>query len=152
MTAEEVLALWREGRLYVEVKEAIETDAEMLARCQREALAYVQRAEVFASPKWKPYIRRLWQSIVRTDVLASGLVMKQKRQMNRYYVTGIIFNLQTLGAYRPTGEVSQLKLHLTMEDVKEKNGIFKNWNRYAINVTQRKKLQALMKDLLASLK
>ena len=152
MTAEEVVALWLEGRLYTEAKKTSESDRETLARCQREALEYAQRVDVFATPEWRPYINMVWERIVEADSFALGLVMKQKRQLNRYFITGVVFNLQTLGVYRPPQDVSQLRLHLTLEEVKQKNSIFKNWGQYAINGAQRKCLQALLKDLSTSLK
>lgn len=152
MTAEEILALWQKGELYYRNEKLRETDEEAIARCQREALEYVRAISVYATQTWVPHIERLWQRIVMAEGFASDFVMKKKRQLNRYYVTGIVYNLQTLGVYCSTEEVSQLRLHLTMEGIRQKNGIFKNWGQYAISSTQRKCLQALMNDFLTSLK
>ena len=152
ITAEEVLSLWHNGQLFVNNDTVEENAEETLARCQQEALAYVRAINVYTTKEWASHVELLWQRIVKSDGFALGFVMKKKHQMNRYYVLAIVFNLQTLGVYLPNEEVSQLRLHLTLENIRQKNGIFKNWGQYAISGAQRKALQALMQDFKTSLK
>lgn len=152
ITAEEVLSLWHGGKLFVKNETVEEKAEETLARCQQEALAYVRAINVYTTKEWAPYVELLWQRIVYSDGFASGFVMKKKRQLNRYYVLAIVLYLQTLGVYLPTAEVSQLKLHLTLENIRQKNGIFKNWGQYAISRAQMIALNAFVQDFLESLK
>ena len=151
VTAENVLILWQRGQLYIAEKETGMSKGDLLAHCQRDALAYVKAIDEYATNEWRPYIRKIWEKVVCDDLFREGLVMKQKRELNRYFVTGIVYNLQVKGIYQPVERVSQLRLHLTLEHIKVKNSIFKNWGYYAINPMQRKRLQVLMDDFLTSL-
>jgi len=151
ITAENVLILWQRGQLYIAEKNTEMPKGDLLAHCQREALAYVKAIDEYATNEWRPYIRKIWEKVVCDDLFHEGLVMKQKRELNRYFVTGIVYNLQVMGVYQPVERLSQLRLHLTLEHIKVKNSIFKNWGYYAITPKQRRRLQVLMDELLASL-
>lgn len=146
-TAEEVLALWHEGKLYRKAKLA--SPRELFARCQQETLDYVAAINEYATDEWKPYINNVWETIVCDKMFAPHLVMKQKPLLNRYYVTALVYNLQTLDVYQP---VSQLKLHRKLEGITTRNTIFKNWTKYSISNTQRRYLRTILEDLLTSLK
>ena len=152
ITSEEVLALWKRGELYLAEKHQRMPMEDLQAHCQREALAYVAAIDEFATNEWRPYIREIWERVVCDCLFEKGLVMKQKRELNRYFVTGVVFNMQVMGIYQPVERVSQLRLHLSLEHIKEKNSIFKNWGYYAITPAQRRRLQTLMGDFLSSLK
>ena len=78
--------------------------------------------------------------------------MRQKRCLNRYFITSIVFNLQARGVYCSCEQVSSLKLHLALEGITKKNSIYKNFARYPITIAQRKHLSTLIEDLWASLK
>ena len=82
--------------------------------------------------------------VINDDAFASGLVMKQKRAMNRYFVTAIVFVIQVKGIYLPVEQVNQLKLHLSLEGVNTKNNILKGWCKYALTLAQRRRLTTLM--------
>ena len=142
MTAEDVLTLWHRGEL---LRKAVRpTDDELLARCRQEALSYVAAIDDYSTPEWRPYIKEVWEAIVNDDAFASGLVMKQKRAMNRYFVTAIVFVIQVKGIYLPVEQVNQLKLHLSLEGVNTKNNILKGWCKYALTLAQRRRLTTLM--------
>lgn len=151
VTAENVLILWQRGELYIAEKNTGMPKGDLLAHCQRDALDYVKAIDEYATDEWRPYIRRIWEKVICDGIFDEGLVMKQKGQLNRYFVTGLVYNMQVLGIYQPVERVSQLRLHLTLEHVTKKNSIFKNWGYYAITPTQRKRLQKLMDELLTSL-
>ena len=152
MTAEEVLALWQKGELFHVAEKEVVSDDELLARCQQEALAYVAAIDEFAMTEWLPHLHRLWKVIVEDEVFAAGLVMKQKRRLNKYFVTSLVCNLQVRGVYYSAERVSLLKLHQTLEGNAKKNSIYKNMVNYPVNVEQRKRLSTLMEDFSASLK
>lgn len=152
MTAENVLILWQRGELYVAEKNTRMLKGDLLAHCQREALAYVKAIDEYATNEWRPYIRRIWEKVVCDDLFDTGLVMKQKGQLNRYFVTGLVYNMQVMGVYQPVEQVSLLQLHLALERTDRRNTIFCGWNNYPITSVHRRRLRALMNDLLASIK
>lgn len=146
MTAKDLMALWREGKLFVQQEADEMAEEELMERCRQEALAYVAAIDEFATEQIRPYIKRYWEGIVTDEAFSSGLLMGRKRTMNRYFITAIVFNLQTLGVYKSVCEISQLKLHLKLEGVTQKNSVFKNWGKYAISSVQRKVLREMLKD------
>ena len=108
---------------------------------------YVSSIDEFASPEWRPYIKDVWKSIVCDVRIASLLLMSQKREMNRYFVTALVYNLQVLGIYEPVEEVSMLKLHLKLEGISKRNSIFKNWEKYAPMNAQRRILNDIITNI-----
>lgn len=152
IAAKDVLALWREGKLYQEVSEEDISDEELQARCRQEALRYVAAIDGFATEKWRPLISEVWERVLSDKMFSAMLVMRNKRQLNRYFLTSLVFNLQARGIYCPAGKVSQLRLHLTLEGTNKKNSIYKNIVNYPVRLEQRRRLTALMEDLLPSLR
>lgn len=145
ITAEELLVLWQEGELYRR-EEPIPYE-ELLARCQQEAIVYVSSIDEFVAPAWRPYIKDVWKAIVCDVRIASFLLMSQKREMNRYFVTALVYNLQVLGIYDPVEEVSMLKLHQKLEGIGKRNSIFKNWGSYALTNAQRRILNDIITNI-----
>ena len=152
IAAKDVLALWREGKLYQEVSEEDISDEELQARCRQEALRYVAAIDGFATEKWRPLISEVWERVLSDKMFSAMLVMRNKRQLNRYFLTSLVFNLQARGIYYSAGKVSQLRLHLTLEGTNKKNSIYKNIVNYPVRLEQRRRLTALMEDLLPSLR
>lgn len=152
VTAEQVLELWQQGRLYQDVEEEAVSWEELLARCRQDVLAYVSAIDEYASEVVRPYISNVWRAIVEDEVFVDGIVMKQKRQMNRYFVTNIVFNLQTRGFYLPAEQVTPLQLHLVLEGTKKKNSVYKNIVNYPFTTLHRQRLSKLIEDFEASLK
>lgn len=152
IAAKDVLALWREGKLYQEVSEEDISGEELQARCRQEALRYVAAIDGFATEKWRPLISEVWERVLSDKMFSAMLVMRNKRQLNRYFLTSLVFNLQARGIYYPAGKVSQLRLHLTLEGTNKKNSIYKNIVNYPVRLEQRRRLTALMEDLLPSLR
>ena len=131
-----------EGRLYVRS----EAEAEDASAWKRGALEYVAAAEKYCTERWKPYVRQLWVALTEDDLLAAGMVMRNKRVVNRYFLTCLVYNLQVRGVYQPVERVSQLQLHLCMERTPEKNSIYRNWGRYALTDAQRKRMAGILCD------
>lgn len=152
ITAEELLALWRQGKLYQEVNEEDLSQEELQARCRQEALRYVSAIDEFVTEKWRPFVSEVWERVLSDKMFSKELVMKHKHQLNRYFLTSIVFNLQVRGFYYPAEKVSQLRLHLKLEGTNKKNSIYKNIVNYPVRLEQRKRLSTLMEDLQPSLK
>ena len=141
-TSEEVLALWREGRLYVEVNNLVAPET-LLAMCQREALMYVNAIHEFVSPEYLPYIKDVWQAVISDEAFIDYLVLRKGRMkghLNRYVVTNIVEFMRTLDFYHSD---SLLVLHKRMEGVDKKTGIYKSAGMYCLSREQRKKLREL---------
>ena len=152
VTAENVLILWQRGELYIAEKNTGMPKGDLLAHCQREALAYVKAIDEYATNEWRPYIRKIWEKVVCDGLFDEGLVMKKKGQLNRYFVTGLVYNLQVMGVYQPVEQVSLLQLHLALEQTDRRNNIFSGWNNYPVTSTHRRRLKVLMDDYFASIK
>ncbi|MBQ8009836.1 MAG: hypothetical protein IJ256_10050 [Bacteroidaceae bacterium] len=146
ITAEEVLHLWQQGALYVEINEPQETAERQLDRCRQEALAYVGRLEPYVNAPWKPFVRQLWQTIVCDEAFTHQLVIRKgsrQGQLNRYFITNIVFHLKALDVYLCD---SLLDLHKTLEGVERKNSIYKSAAIYALSLRQRIRLREISKE------
>ena len=143
IAANDVLALWREGKLYQEVSEEDISDEELQARCRQEALRYVAAIDGFATEKWRPLISEVWERVLSDKMFSAMLVMRNKRQLNRYFLTSLVFNLQARGIYYPAGKVSQLRLHLTLEGTNKKNSIYKSAVIYGLSFQQRFRIREI---------
>ena len=152
ITAEELLALWRQGKLYQEVNEEEISQEELLARCKQEALRYVAAIDEFVTPQWRPFVSEVWERVLCDKMFSAELVMRNKRKLNRYFLTSLVFNLQARGFYYPAEKVSQLRLHLKLEGTNKKNSIYKNIVNYPVRQEQRRRLSALMQDFFPCLK
>jgi hypothetical protein len=138
-TAEEVLALWQEGRLYVEEeKEAVSAE-----EIEEEVRAYVCAIDEYVAPEWLPRIRDLWQSVITDAAFAPLLVMRKGRMqghLNRYIITNIVFHMKALDIYQCE---SLLELHKKLERVSKKNSIYKSAGMYCLNRVQRQRIREL---------
>ncbi|MBQ6056091.1 MAG: hypothetical protein IJL34_00305 [Treponema sp.] len=135
----------REGRLYLVKNEDATDDAKLQALRQREALEYVAVIDGFAAPEWQTCIHELWQGIVDDPLFTDALLMKKGRkrgQLNRYFLTNIVFRLQALDVYRCDDLV---ELHRKLEGVDEKNSIYKSSGAYPLSRTQQQRLLELKK-------
>lgn len=141
ITSDELLALWREGKLY----QAAEPTEDLAKRCQEEALSYVAAVNEFVAPEWLPYINDVWRAILSADEFSDVLIMHKGRMrghMNRYVVTSIVSHLKEMNVYQCD---SLLALHKKLEGVKVKNGIYKGAVVYGLKPEQRQKIRELRK-------
>lgn len=148
ITSQEVLALWREGKLYTEAEENVYTKEQ----CREDALKYVASVEGFVAQKWKSCAGDLWEAIVGNKMLSPQLIMKKKRELNKYCLTAIVYDLQNRGVYEPVERVDHLKLHLLLEHTTKQNRIYKNWDKYCLDDTQQRELKRLLSKFSMSIK
>jgi len=116
-----------------------------------EALAYVAAIDEYVTEVWRPLLRQLWQAVVCDAMFSNALVMKkgrQRGQLNRYVMTAIVFYLQALNIYQ---DVSQIELHRKLENVTDRNSIYKSACKYKLSKEQKRCIRE-MKDFLASRK
>ena len=149
ITAEELIVLWKKGKLYQEVNTIEIPDEELLARCQQEALRYVESINEFATPEWLLYIKNVWKIIIFDDEFTGGLMIRKGRmqgQLNRYFVTNIAFHMKALDIYQSN---SLLELHKKLEGVKEKNGIYKAARMYCLNRAQRQRIREIKESFIS---
>lgn len=130
----------------------VENDAQQTLRllCD-EALAYVAAIDEYVTEMWRPQLRQLWQAVLSNAVFTNTLEMKKGRQrgrLNRYVMTAIVFYLQSLDIYQ---DVSQIELHRKLENVIDRNSIYKGACKYKLSMEQKRCLRK-MKDFLASRK
>ena len=120
---------------------------ELLTRCKQQALDYVAAVNCYATDEWHPFINKVWQAVLEDKVFAEKIVMKKKRQLNRYFLTALVYNLQTLDVYCSTSKVSQLELHLKLERTKKRTTIFNNWDKYSICWEERMRLKGILEKI-----
>jgi hypothetical protein len=138
ITAEEVLALWQEGRLYLQEDRTPET-----ANIEEEVRAYVSAIHSYVAPEWQPCMADLWQAIIADRLFAPMLVMRKGRMqghLNRYIVTNIVFHLKALDIYQCD---SLLELHKRLERVDKKNSVYKSAGMYCLNRAQRQRIREI---------
>ncbi len=148
MTAEEVLALWQEGKLYQEVAMPAATKKMMLLRCQQEALVYVSAINDYVAPEWQASINKVWQAIVSEKLFNSALVIqrgKAKGSLNRYVVTNLVCWLHNKGVFRR--DVTMQTLHLCMEKITKRNKYYMSCGNYAMSDAARKFLKQLLESI-----
>ena len=150
--AQVLLALAREGKLYMKVEARKVSEKELLARCQQEALEYVRAIDEYAADEWRPCINKVWEQLVQEPMIATGLVMAQKKCLNRYFLMSLVTQLQALGIYRPEGEVSVLQLSRSLEHTTQKNSVYKNRTQYPLAKLQKQKVREITDRLSKSLK
>lgn len=142
-TAEELLALWQQGKLYELAEEEVLPEEQLIAHCQREALAYVGAIDENATAEWRGRTVMLWKSIVNDEAFRKSLMMQKGRnrgRLNRYFVTNIVFHLQALDVYQCS---NLLELHMKLEGVGAKNSVYKGAGEYKLSSEQRRRLREL---------
>ena len=144
LDVQELLALAREGEMYRKVKVEEISKRELLARCRQEALEYVKPINEYATEEWLPYINKVWKAVVNERCISSNLVLSRKRELNRYFLTNLVFNLQMLGLYKPAEKVSPLRLHQALENTEGKNSAYKNAGKYGVTKEQRVILRQIL--------
>ena len=98
-TEEQILQLFREGKLYVDEPKSTVSKEEV----KREVRAYVARIRVFVTPKFRSSIDELWENIFQCDILVELLMPKPKarkcKTFDKYSVMRIICVLREKGVY-----------------------------------------------------
>ena len=108
-----------------------------------DALEYVTAIDEYATEVWRPQLRQLWQAVVCDEIFTNVLVMKkgrQRGQLNRYVMTAIVFYLQALDIYQ---NVNQIELHRRLENVTDRNSIYKSACKYNLSTEQKRRIREL---------
>lgn len=109
ITAEEVLALWQEGRLYI--KEEKEIDKE---KARELILAYVSQINLFATHDFRTHIDDIWKRILGREELAAFLAPTPKarkfKDFNKYNVMRIIGVLREAGVYKQYNDLTYISM------------------------------------------
>ena len=116
ITAEEVLALWQEGRLYIKDKKEIDKN-----KVRELILAYVSQISLFATHDFRTNINDIWERILAREEFAEFLAPTPKarkfKDFNKYNVMRIIGVLREAGVYEPHTDLAYIaKLEHTDKD------------------------------------
>lgn len=134
--------LVNEGRVFVNYPRVININRDAY---KREALAYVQAIDDFATDLWRGDIGRLWRAIVEASCFEPCLSMKKGLQaghLNRYTVTNLVCRMQSWGVYRR--DVPMLTLHLALEQTDKRNKYYSSNGNYCLT----KEAKAFLRQLL----
>lgn len=100
ITAEEVLALWQEGRLYIKEEKEIDKN-----KIKENILAYVSQIRPFATHEFRTHTDEIWQQILTSkefmDYLMPSPKARKFRDFNKYNVMRLIGVLREAGVYEP---------------------------------------------------
>ncbi len=137
MTAEEVLALWQEGKLYQEV--AMPTSADLQKRCLSEVLAYVMRLRAYVCEPYLNCYDKIWRQVIESPLFEDKLLFKQgskRGHCNTYLVHSIVCLMREFGLYNQT--YTMLQLHLILSQRDKQGAEYKAISgRYALEREQR---------------
>lgn len=115
---------------------------------KREVLDYVGRIKDCASDEWKDKVDVLWQKIVDEPRLQEKLKMQKGEKvghLNRYMVTALVSLMREWKVYRE--EETMLSLHKKMENITEKNSVYKGYVNYGLDTGERKAIKELIKAI-----
>ena len=136
---EDVMRLFREGKLFTEVEQELPT-----RDVKRELLEYVSRIQECCNPQFKDSHEHIWLDIYHSE--AFDLVMKKgarRGELNKYRVMALVTYLFNNNLYK--GSMSTLQLYYKLENTTKKGNFYTNANKdvYAINDQQRPILKRL---------
>ena len=137
---EDVMRLFREGKLFAEVEQELPTHD-----VKRELLEYVSRIQECCNPQFKDSHERIWLDIFHSE--AFDLVMKKgarRGELNKYRVMALVTYLFNNNLYN--GSRSPLQLYYKLENTTKKGNFYTNACKdvYAINDQQRPILKRLL--------
>ena len=137
---EDVMRLFREGKLFAEVEQELPTHD-----VKRELLEYVSRIQECCNPQFKDSHERIWLDIFNSCDF--DLVMKKgarRGELNKYKVMALVTYLFNKNLYN--GSMSPLQLYYKLENTTKKGNFYTNASKevYAINDQQRPILKRLL--------
>ena len=137
---EDVMRLFREGKLFTEVEQELPT-----RDVKRELLEYVSRIQECCNPQFKDSHERIWLDIFNSCDF--DLVMKKgarRGELNKYKVMALVTYLFNKNLYN--GSMSTLQLYYKLENTTKKGNFYTNASKdvYAINDQQRPILKRLL--------
>lgn len=100
ITAEEVLALWQEGKLYRKVDEAEYSEAEI----KNNVRAYINRLRPYVTPTFINHIDELWDEILDDELYLPYIIpdarTRKCRELNKNGVMRIVGVLRSIEVYQ----------------------------------------------------
>ena len=138
---EDVMRLFREGKLLIEVEQELPTREEVKA----ELLEYVSPLKDLCTPQYRENHEQIWLDIFHSD--GFDLVMKKgarRGELNKYKVMALFTYLFNKNLYN--GSMSPLQLYYKLENTTKKGNFYTNASKdvYAINDQQRPILKRLL--------
>ena len=139
---EDVMRLFREGKLFTEVEHKLPTRDDV----KRELLEYVSRIQECCNPQFKDSHERIWLDIFNSDDF--DLVMKKgarRGELNKYRVMALVTYLFNNNLYN--GSRSPLQLYYKLENTTKKGSIYTSSgnDEYAVQDRQRETLNKVIK-------
>ena len=137
---EDVMRLFREGKLFTEVEQELPT-----RDVKRELLEYVSPLKEMCTPQYRANHEQIWLDIINSDDF--DLVMKKgarRGELNKYRVMALVTYLFNNNLYN--GSRSPLQLYYKLENTTKKGNFYTNACKdvYAINDQQRPILKRLL--------
>lgn len=138
---EDVMRLFREGKLFTEVEHQLPTRDEVKA----ELLEYVSPLKEMCTPQYRANHEQIWLDIINSDDF--DLVMKKgarRGELNKYRVMALVTYLFNNNLYN--GSRSPLQLYYKLENTTKKGNFYTNACKdvYAVNDQQRPILKMLL--------
>lgn len=100
ITAEEVLALWREGKLYFKEEIPEYTEGEI----KDNVRAYVKRLRAYATSQFSEYIDEIWEEILDDEIYLPYIIpdahARKCRELNKNGIMRIVGVLRSIGIYQ----------------------------------------------------
>lgn len=100
ITAKEVLALWREGRLYIKVDAADYSEEEI----KDNVRAYVRSLHPYATSAFLNHIEEIWEEILEDELYLPYIIpdarTRKCRELNKNGVMRIVGVLRSIGVYQ----------------------------------------------------
>lgn len=100
ITAEEVLALWQEGELYIKEKTPKYTEGEI----KENVRAYVKRLRAYATLPFAEYIDEIWEEILDDEIYLPFIIpdahARKCREFNKNGIMRIVGVLRSIGIYQ----------------------------------------------------
>lgn len=139
---EDVMRLFREGKLFTEVEHQLPTRDEVKA----ELLEYVSPLKEMCTPQYRANHEQIWLDIINSDDF--DLVMKKgarRGELNKYRVMALVTYLFNKDLYG--GSKSPLQLYYKLENTTKKGSIYTSSgnDEYAVQDCQRVTLNKVLK-------
>lgn len=100
ITAEEVLALWQEGKLYIKEDTPEYTEGEI----KENVRAYVIRLRAYATSQFSEYINEIWEEILDDKIYLPYIIpdahARKCRELNKNGIMRIVGVLRSIGIYQ----------------------------------------------------
>lgn len=137
-----------EGRLFME---PLTLSAEQLhQQALTDVLSYVSHIDHCATPQCRPYISRIWHTLVHHPVLGQLFFYTRyagkKGKPNLYRINAVAFLLHEKGYY--SSQYNHLQLHCLLEASSKATNIYAGTSKYWPNRQEQKLILACCKEVM----